>query len=150
MVKRSGIFIGILLSLFMFQSLWNVAAAFCTHENRKDVPTLGLKHFGHHVALSCQKDDQHDLEHADLQKTNNNKQLLWDQTISSTSFDQNLKDDHRDHLPSFSHFMVIDVQQEADKPHFSINLRTLFMDWNNLYQSPHLFLPNPPPVYSPL
>ena len=46
-MQRSAVFMTLLLSLFMFQSFWNVAAAFCAHEQPSEYSTL--THFGHHV-----------------------------------------------------------------------------------------------------
>lgn len=59
-------------------------------------------------------------------------------------------DDHRDHLPSFAHFILSDVQQSANEPLFSAYVPRLEFDWRNLYQSPHLSRANPPPVLTPL
>jgi len=42
----------------MFQSLWNVAAAFCGHESTISSNQLVSTHFGHHVALHCRQDQQ--------------------------------------------------------------------------------------------
>ncbi|OTG84952.1 cation efflux protein, CzcI-like [Acinetobacter sp. ANC 4648] len=142
-MQRSGILITVLLSLFMFQSLWNVAAAFCGHEVIQNNPSshISVQHFGHHVALSCQTD-----EHANVANQHQSTEL----NDSMSALAQNLQDDHSDHLPSFSHFMIADIQQKADEPHLSAYINLQFMDWKNLYQSPHLYLPNPPPVFSPL
>lgn len=54
MVKKSNIFITFMLSLFIFQSLWNVAAAFCVHETLSTHSTT-LPHFGHHGAVRCEQ-----------------------------------------------------------------------------------------------
>lgn len=138
-MKRSGIFITVILSLFMFQSLWNVAAAFCGHENLKIPPIQNVQsHFGHHVALHCENDASH------------NKTAVYVDSQLSTDFLNNFQDDHRDHLPSFAHFIVADVQQQADQPKLMAYFDSTFIDWENLYQSPHLFLQNPPPISAPL
>ncbi|MEX8136605.1 cation transporter, partial [Acinetobacter nosocomialis] len=47
-MPRSALFMSVLFCLLIFQSLWNVAAAFCAHENQEKA----LHHFGHHAALS--------------------------------------------------------------------------------------------------
>ena len=65
-------------------------------------------------------------------------------------FLNHLEDDHSDHLPSFAHFIVADVSQQADQPKFVAYSESTFIDWKNLYQSPDLYLPNPPPLSSPL
>lgn len=138
-MKRSGFFITVILSLFMFQSLWNVAAAFCGHENLKITPIQNVQsHFGHHVALHCETDVSH------------KKTAVYADSQLSTDFLNNFQDDHRDHLPSFAHFIVADVQQQADQPKSVAYFDSAFIDWENLYQSPHLFLQNPPPISAPL
>lgn len=138
-MKRSGIFITVILSLFMFQSLWNVAAAFCGHENLKITHIQNAQsHFGHHVALHCESDASH-------QKT-----AVYTDSQLSSDFLNNFQDDHRDHLPSFAHFIVVDIQQQTDQPKSMAYLGSAFIDWENLYQSPHLFLQNPPPISAPL
>jgi len=150
-VKRSGIFISVLLSLFMFQSLWNVAAAFCDHENiTSSSQGLIRQHFGHHNAPNCKQDQlQHQqgligvtdvLDHVSSQQQN----------IQLNDFLSHLEDDHSDHLPSFAHYIVVDTQQQATQPKFVAYPESTFSDWDNLYQSPHLFAPNPPPISSPL
>lgn len=123
----------------MFQSLWNVAAAFCGHESLKMTQIQNVQtHFGHHVALHCESDSSH------KKPSNNIENGL------NTDFLNNFQDDHRDHLPSFAHFIVADVQQQADQPRSATYVEPVFLDWENLYQSPHLFLQDPPPIYAPL
>ncbi|EPS1342658.1 cation efflux protein, CzcI-like, partial [Acinetobacter baumannii] len=34
-MPRSALFMSVLFCLLIFQSLWNVAAAFCAHENQE-------------------------------------------------------------------------------------------------------------------
>lgn len=138
-LKRSGVFITVLLSLFMFQSLWNVAAAFCVHEklNRSDIQNI-QPHFGHHLA-----------SHAENQAIHSKTASHSDRSFSS-DFLNNIQDDHSDHLPSFAQFMVVDVPLDTQLPTFTVYSATQYTDWNNLYQSPHLYLPNPPPVPTPL
>lgn len=123
----------------MFQSLWNVAAAFCGHENLKVTHIQNVQsHFGHHVALHCESDVSH-----------NKTSAYVDSTLNS-DFLNNVQDDHRDHLPSFAHFIAVNVQQQADQPRSAAYDESAFIDWENLYQSPHLFLKNPPPIPTPL
>ena len=123
----------------MFQSLWNVAAAFCGHENLKKTQIQNVQmHFGHHVALHCESDSSHKKPSGSIENGLN------------TDFIDNFQDDHRDHLPSFAHFIVADVQQQTDQPRSATYAEPTFIDWENLYQSPHLFLQDPPPISAPL
>lgn len=143
-MKRSGRFITVLLCLFMFQSLWNVAAAFCGHEKQlNQSSSVVIQHFGHHMAMNCHQDDQTSLN------LNNN---LKDKHLSSSIYNlsENLQNDHSDHLPSFSHFIVGEKHQQADEPILSDDLNAQLLDWKNFYQSPDLYLKNPPPVLTPL
>ena len=136
-VKRSRFFITLLLSLFMFQSFWNVAAAFCVHEEQpKNV--MVMSHFGHHTTASC--DSQAATVHP---KNTNQVQTAFD----LAAFQQ---DDHSDHLPSFAHIMLTEAQPAAVSPVFIPKLVQVQFNWQNLYQSPHLFPSNPPPVLAPL
>ncbi|HQV26097.1 MAG TPA: cation transporter [Acinetobacter sp.] len=128
-MRRSAVLMTLLLSLFTFQSLWNVAAAYCVHEN-----TSSSHHFGHHnlenTACATHADD-----------------------AVSTTLDQsttfNLQD-HHDHLPSCFHIIVMEAQQQLAEP----ILQTLKLQqkyyWSNSYRSPHLSRVNPPPVLTPL
>jgi mono/diheme cytochrome c family protein len=57
----------LLLSVFLLQSSWAVAAAYCQHETRRD-----MAHFGHHVDLdtaaqasAAAADDDHDATSAE-------------------------------------------------------------------------------------
>ena len=143
-VKRFGLLMSMVLSLFMFQSLWNVAAAFCTHEVLPNKPAslTSAWHFGHHVAFSCPQ-DQH------IDAVNPQHSVAAHDSLSST-FNSNIQDDHSDHLPSFAHFIIADVQQKTEPPRWSAYIAVQLIDWKNLYQSPYLSLKNPPPVPSPL
>lgn len=145
-VRQFRIFMTLVLSLFIFQSLWNVAAAFCTHENTP-VTARGLmeQHFGHHLALNCQQDQQ---QHQTRDETG--LQTHTPQHAQLNNIFTHLADDHSDHLPSFAHFIVIAVVQQAETPIFTARLTRQTFDWHNLYQSPHLYLPSPPPVFAPL
>ncbi|OTG67581.1 cation efflux protein, CzcI-like [Acinetobacter silvestris] len=141
-MQRFGISITVLLSLFMFQSIWNVAAAFCGHEMipNNSSSHIEQQHFGHHVALNCQKDAHANVVHK-------HQSTEFNESINEA---QNLQDDHSDHLPSLAHFIITDVQQKTNKLNISAYMSMQFIDWKNLYQSPHLYRPNPPPVFSPL
>ena len=135
LVKRSHVFITLLLSLFMFQSLWNVAAAFCVHEESKSVSVM--PHFGHHVTASCES------------KSHGMAKKSTTQPTSSFDLADFTQDDHSDHLPSFSPVMAA-VQAHTLAPHQTSMQVLRHYDWHNLYQSPDLFTANPPPVFAPL
>jgi hypothetical protein len=136
-VKRSGFLITLLLSLFMFQSFWNVAAAFCVHEAEPKSLTQ-MAHFGHHTTVSCES-QAHGVEQ--------NTTVQVQTTFDFAAFAQ---DDHSDHLPSFAHIMLTEALQSAVSPIFIPVLTQVQFNWQNLYQSPHLFPANPPPVLTPL
>lgn len=78
-----------MLSLFIFQSLWNVAAAFCVHETLSTHSTT-LPHFGHHGAVRCEQNQT---------TKHNHVSAVQEKTPLSSVF---ATDDHRDHLPSFA------------------------------------------------
>lgn len=143
-MKRSSMFIAILMTLFMFQSFWNVAAAFCSHENLIELNQPQLNHFGHHQSDLCPQDLQqvaHQHSALDLAQAD----------CSEPHADQiSFGDDHQDHLPSFSHFIVIDRFQSTAALSLSAYVDVLQVNWKNLYQSPHLSRQNPPPEYFPL
>ncbi|MHA3055560.1 cation transporter [Acinetobacter sp. ANC 4633] len=128
-MKRCSVFITILLTLFMFQSVWNVAAAFCTHENQPAIQKSSSAHFGHHQLSS-----EHVAQHSN---------------VANTVGDPPDVQDHSDHLPSFSPGVVF-VQVQTLTPQYASMQVLRHYDWNNLYQSPDVFLPNPPPVFAPL
>ncbi|QDK99424.1 cation transporter [Acinetobacter tandoii] len=136
-MKRSRFFIALLLSLFMFQSFWNVAAAFCVHEEQPKRVTA-MSHFGHHTSVSCES--QAAAVHP---KNTDQVQTAFD----LAAFQQ---DDHSDHLPSFAQIMLTEAQPAAVSPVFTPKLVQVQFNWQNLYQSPHLFPSNPPPVLAPL
>lgn len=140
-MNASGRFITLLLFLFMFQSVWNVAAAFCGHEAQmKSSSAVLLQHFGHHMTMNCHERNQTGLKE--------NNKITGYSAISNLS--ENLKNDHRDHLPSFAYFIVDEVQQHTQDVVFSNALSSSFIDWINFYQSPDLYLNHPPPVLTPL
>ncbi|MFC6053412.1 cation efflux protein, CzcI-like [Acinetobacter portensis] len=132
-MKRSRIFITVLLSLFMFQSIWNVAAAFCVHES--DVNRVTTSHFGHHSNKSS-----HEQHQSDNQKTSKFIQYL----------EQVENDDHSDHLPSLAHAFLVEHSSEINWNVSTYYIEDKFLDWSSLYQSPHLYLPKLPPIYTPL
>ncbi len=157
-VKRSAVFITVLLSLFMFQSLWNVAAAFCDHEKSAGAAQKSvIQHFGHHSAPDCTQDQllhpqllgsygsETQTDHgASPQKATHQHDVRVNDLLN------HFNDDHSDHLPSLVHFIVVDDQQHAEQPKFIGYREAPFVGWNNLYQSPDLYFPNPPPLLSPL
>ena len=117
----------------MFQSLWNVAAAFCGHETVSQ--SKGQHHFGHHVVdtSSCATPHQQTAEH----------------TASNGSVPVSLQD-HHDHLPSCFHVVVIEAQQQLLQPIPQIQQLQPQYHWFNAYQSPDLTRYHPPPVLTPL
>ncbi|MEC8886936.1 MAG: cation transporter [Pseudomonadota bacterium] len=139
----------IMMSLFIFQSAWNVAAAFCQHES-VDFSQVHETHFGHHQVLDeCLSHENQVLEthgnnndgsHAQQDDANNNINVK----------PQNLSQDHHDHLPSMNHILMQDAQPDIVQSNtFQPNLEPQFT-WNNLYQSPDLGAITPPPLSSPL
>lgn len=139
-VKRFSIFIAILMTLFMFQSIWNVAAAFCGHEDRLELNQPQLNHFGHHQSELCPQ-DQSAAEHSHLFATD---------CQPADQASDGFIDDHHDHLPSFSHFIVVDAFQSQSRASAVAYVDVSQILWENLYQSPHLNLPHPPPELFPL
>ncbi|WP_205620025.1 cation efflux protein, CzcI-like [Acinetobacter sp. neg1] len=132
-MRRSTIFITVLLSLFMFQGFWNVAAAFCAHEKSGEYSSFN--HFGHHVPEKSQVSAQH--------------AVVVDQDASDLPMPLSLQD-HHDHLPSCFHVVVTEAQQQLDEPILRMHQAEQKYYWSNSYQSPHLSGLNPPPVLTPL
>lgn len=135
---RSTTWITVLVGLFMFQSFWNVAAAFCVHEEISS-HTQQSFHFGHHQNDLCLDNNaQHD--HVNHLKTDSDKK-------QNTKFQ--IGEDHQDHLPSMIHWLV---QKERTYPTLSlIEVKEVpQFYWYNNYQAPDLSLPSPPPELSPL
>ncbi|USA46809.1 cation transporter [Acinetobacter sp. C26M] len=131
-MQRSTVFVTVLLSLFMFQSFWNVAAAFCAHETVSQYSTLS--HLGHHVA----------------EKTHSSEQgAVFDKVAADLPMPLSLQD-HHDHLPSCFHVVVTEVQQYVNEPMLHSQDIEQKYYWSNSYQSPHLSGLNPPPVLTPL
>ena len=134
-MQRSSIFITVLLSLFMFQSLWNVAAAYCGHENINTTNSSVVTHFGHHVPESSIASTHYSV--------------VSDQEASDLPMSLNLQD-HHDHLPSCFHVVVIEAQQQLLQPIPQIQQLQPQYHWFNSYQSPDLTGHHPPPVLTPL
>lgn len=130
----------VLMLLFMFQGVWNVAAAFCAHESVINVTTQHATHFGHHQSQSC--DLASDTQQ---QKTKvfADKPVVADRLLS-------FLEDHHDHLPSFSHFIMVDDYKETEQTFFNHYIQNKLFDWDCFYQSPHLGSLNPPPELIPL
>lgn len=128
-MSRLTVWVMLLAGLFTFQSVWNVAAAFCTHENQAVIQQPLTEHFGHHqLAL------EHQAQHA---------------KVLTAIQDSPDVQDHSDHLPSFSPVVAVAQAQMLNPHHISTQVLRHY-DWNNLYQSPDLFTANPPPVFAPL
>ncbi|MBJ9984056.1 cation transporter [Acinetobacter sp. S40] len=135
-MKRS-VFIAILLSLFMFQSLWNVAAAFCAHENASvSNHTNQPYHFGHHLDVSLSVNQHSESKSHGVKNITGHVPAVWM--------------DHHDHLPTCMHIVVVEIKQNAPEPSRSGYLTRSIYDWANTYKSPHLSRFNPPPVLTPL
>lgn len=128
---RSSTWITVLVSLFMFQSLWNVAAAFCVHE--ESIPLNQNYHFGHHSNVLCVSDVQHD----------------YHQVLESIPNTLDLGEDHQDHLPSMNQLILEQRQVSFIQILFSYTVRPEYF-WNNDYRSPDLSSQSPPPEISPL
>lgn len=132
MLKRSG-WITLLFALLTFQSLWNVAAAFCVHEETT-FSQSSTQHFGHHqMTQSCQSEFK--ISHAPSHLS------------SDFSF---LEDDHQDHLPSFNALILVEEQDYFIFLNRQIVALVNALPWYNFYQSPDLTLNNPPPILAPL
>lgn len=128
-MSRLTVLVMLLAGLFTFQSVWNVAAAFCTHENQAVIQQTLTEHFGHHQLAS-----EHRSQHAKL--------------LNAPQDSPDVQD-HSDHLPSFSPVVTV-AQAQMLIAHQASTHVLLHYDWNNLYQSPDLFAANPPPVFAPL
>lgn len=133
LLNRKSAFITFVLSLLLFQSFWNIAAAFCVHEHTSQASSV--RHFGHHQATICHQDDNQNLAY----KNSLNKQ-----------FNSMLGDDHHDHLPSYSSVILPIVNQELDQPIYVENKIRPQVEWKNSYKSLYLSSLSPPPEFSPL
>lgn len=138
---RSTTWISVLVALFMFQSLWNVAAAFCVHEEQKaQVVTQQGFHFGHHQTTLCVSDDKahQQISVDDHTQTANDQFELGED-----------HQDHQDHLPSMAH-LIIPKEKNYQLPlALELRERPQFF-WHNAYQAPDLLGQHPPPELSPL
>ena len=134
-MRRSAVWMTLLLSLFIFQSLWNVAAAYCGHENISQQSILD-SHFGHHLPANAEVVTKQHI-HSINQDTTDLPMPLSLQ-------------DHHDHLPSCFHVVVTEAQQLLDTPVLRVQQSEQQYYWSNFYQSPHLSGLNPPPVLTPL
>ena len=138
---RSTTWISVLVALFMFQSLWNVAAAFCVNEEQKtQVVTQQNFHFGHHQTTLCVSDDKaHQQSSADSHTQTANDQFELGEDHQ----------DHQDHLPSMAH-LIIPKEKNYQLPlALELRVRPQFF-WHNAYQAPDLLGQHPPPELSPL
>lgn len=145
-MKASRSFFIVLLSMFMFQAIWNVAAGFCLHE--KNTQTLNSQHFGHHQTDLCDMEQVKQYEASITEHSNQHNQDLIDPTDLTQK--QGLLDDHHDHLPSFSYFIVAESLSTQHWPDLVYDPHLGDVVWNNLYQSPHLSSQNPPPELTSL
>ena len=134
-MMRSTTWITVLVGLFMFQSFWNVAAAFCVHEQQPQ--SQQSYHFGHHQNTLCASDSrQHD----------HNGQS---ENIKTFSSDLEIGEDHQDHLPSMMHLIVQNEKVDVFHPSSEVKVNPQF-HWKNSYQAPDLFQQSSPPEFSPL
>lgn len=127
-VKAKSVFFVLLSCFLLLQSVWNVAAALCLHENKNTIAVVERPHFGHHVVT-----ERHSTLHIQLDALTTSEQH-----------------DHSDHLPSLNPIMLSQLDQELQQiahNYISVMQKT---DWNNLYQSPDLAFNSPPPILAPL
>ncbi|MDU5496179.1 MAG: cation transporter [Acinetobacter baumannii] len=119
----------VLFSLLIFQSLWNVAAAFCVHKNQEKA----LQHFGHHADLNVyQSSDHMQTEHVGIVENSENAPLSWQ--------------DHHDHLPSCFHVVIVEAQEKIVSPLIQSSESKQQYYWSNSYKSPHISKQDPPPI----
>ena len=138
----------IMMSLFIFQSAWNVAAAFCQHEP-VDFSQVHKTHFGHHQVLEeCLSHTDQSHSHDQAKQSNDTQNNFSENQLNENQL--NLSQDHHDHLPSMSHLLMQAEQiYTLQSTTFRIDREPHFF-WNNLYQSPDLGAITPPPLSSPL
>lgn len=130
----------------MFQAIWNVAAGFCLHE--KNTQTLASQHFGHHQTDLCENEQVKQYESVISDSSDQAGQDLA--APEDPTQIQGLLDDHHDHLPSFSYFIVAETPTTQHWPDLVYDLHLGDVVWNNLYQSPHLASLTPPPELTSL
>ncbi|OTG88112.1 hypothetical protein B9T31_00890 [Acinetobacter sp. ANC 4558] len=127
-MKRSRLLITVLLSLFVFQSTWNLAAAYCIHEATDE---LSISHFGHHLDY-------------------NNEVKSVDSSSKLTKYLSQISEaEHDDHLPTVAYIFQSSSEQ-LEPERVAQDVQTSFVDLKNLYQSPDLNLPKPPPSFTSL
>lgn len=136
-LPRSRVWIAVVLSLFMFQSIWNVAAAFCTHEPSSSHSRVS--HFGHHSVNALDADFQVQTPSQDPSSVD----------ADSSPVPLGLQDHHH-HLLSCVHVVLMHIQQQPEPPLLQPQKSSPNYDWSNGYQSPQLSKANPPPVLTPL
>ncbi|SEL46746.1 cation efflux protein, CzcI-like [Acinetobacter sp. DSM 11652] len=141
---RSAKFATFLACMFMFQSLWNVAAAFCVHES--DSTSTQSFHFGHHQPVLCQADLSNKSPKSQIEK---GFVLGDDQSVTLEEKAQIDVLDHQDHLPSMSQFILAVNENLPSSQHIEKIYQNHFL-WINAYQSPHLGKIPPPPELTPL
>nr|WP_159725782.1 cation efflux protein, CzcI-like [Acinetobacter proteolyticus] len=118
----------VLLILFIFLGIWNVAAAYCMHERPIEQMTIN-SHFGHHLSEST------------FEKSSTSGVLL---NFSNLSKSINVTD-HHDHLPTCFHIALLTTVKKFDDPIFRVLKLKQKYYWSNFYQSPYLSEFNPPP-----
>ena len=116
----------VLLSLFIFQSIWNVAAAYCAHEQTIEPLTI-TTHFGHH----------------DIDKSSKNQDAF---AITEQDSDPVLTVNHHDHLPSCFHVVIVEAQEKIVSPLIQSSEPKQQYYWSNSYKSPHISKQDPPPI----
>lgn len=113
----------------MFQSFWNVAAAFCAHEQPTEYRTLN--HFGHHIPENLDVSEKH--------------AVVADQDASDLPMPLSLQD-HHDHLPSCFHVVIVEAQEKIVSPLIQSSESKQQYYWSNSYKSPHISKQDPPPI----
>lgn len=153
---RSITWVTILVSLFMFQSMWNVAAAFCVHEDH-NTQSVQPFHFGHHQNLLCDKEKQFSQKHQHSDKKDSNSNLsttsshLDQKQLNQADIDSNAGKftDHQDHLPSMANVILFKDTSLIQPSNLFVETVPEF-NWINAYRSPDLFELSPPPEHTPL
>lgn len=134
---KSVRWITVLVFMFMFQSVWNVAAAFCIHEQQSQ-----KSHFGHHQSQLC----MNKYSSESFKEKNDHSHTSSPLSISDSA---NYSIDHQDHLPSMSQ-VILSFAQVLNEPTLTESFHTNQFYWSNRYRSPHLGQVSPPPQSSPL
>ena len=145
--QRASLFV-LLIGLFMFQSIWNVAAAFCLHENETQ-NVAEVAHFGHHQTQgACHSStlSESSLLLKDLSTTQDH---LTEANALDANSQINFDDNHHDHVPSMS-LLVLVNKQDIPLSLGNYHVALSNFSWLNLYQSPHIIALSPPPQIAPL